>query len=747
MGFLLVKLRLTCLLLLAACSSLEANEQTQQFPCSHVSERPCVALVLGGGGARGGAHIGVLKALEQQGIKIDVIVGTSIGSFVGGLYASGLSATEIEQLFSQADWNTGYKDDLNRSELPNRRKQHIDDFPIQLDLGFDGKQLKLPRGIIQGQGMKKLLDEMLGIYPIFGSFDDLTIPFRAIAADAQTGEQVILSQGDLSKAIQSSMSIPGLLRPIELNDQLLVDGGVANNLPISVAKELGADIVIAVDIGSATLNKDELNSSLSIIMQLTGFLVTKNVNQQKKLLTSNDIYIKPTLNDVEMLDFEKVTSIITEGYQSAITALADSTVSKQLANTAEPVERKTVTLFEQPVNSVKITNNSRLNDDYIAERFGVKPGEKTSLNAIQQGIDRLYGQGTLVRVNTAIEQQEDKLDIDLEVEEKEWGPGYLDFKLSFEDTFETFSEYQIGAAYRYTNLSPYGAQWYTKAIIGTEKELSSELYWPINTSGFYWQVGGSFQREIFSYYIDNIILGELTDSHTDFSTGIGWDKFDKLNILFGPMYSEGTLKLPGVFDNQTDKDRLDYRQYGAVFELNYDSFDHASFPRSGNRLDAKIEYLNYDILEQSSFSTNLGIEYNTVYSIGYHSLRGLFRYQSILDSDPTALVGLSSLGGFLNLSGNPLDTISGQHVRFMSVIYTYELVSNNFGAINLPLYLGTSLEAGNAWQTESDIDYSDLIYSNSVFLGWDSPIGPAYLAYGQSTTGDESFYLFLGIPF
>jgi NTE family protein len=230
----------------------------QQQPCARVKDRPCIALVLGGGGARGGAHLGVIRQLEQQGIPIDLIVGTSIGAFIGGLYATGHSPDDIQYILDHLEWSTGFRDKVHRDEMPVRRKQQQDDYPIRLGLGLDSSGIKIP--------------EAYGAQLNHSHFDQLPIPFRAVAADLTNRETVVMSQGSLLQAVQASMSIPGVVRPMELNGRVLVDGGVANNLPVSIAKDLGADRIIAVAIDAPLLNKEQLDSAFAVTDQLTNFL-------------------------------------------------------------------------------------------------------------------------------------------------------------------------------------------------------------------------------------------------------------------------------------------------------------------------------------------------------------------------------------------------------------------------------------------------------------------------------------------
>ncbi|WP_438863129.1 patatin-like phospholipase family protein [Neptunicella sp.] len=251
------------LLYFVAFSSLLAKEVETPAspPCINAINRPCTALVLGGGGARGGAHLGVIRQLESQNIPIDIIVGTSIGAFIGGLYASGSSPDEIHKILTELNWGSGYRDRVYRDEMPMRRKHQRDEFPIRLDLGVDLDGIKMPKGVLLGQAMAELVVQAFGVQPDLAHFDQLPIPFRAVATNLINRDAVVLDSGSLVSAVQASMSIPGVVRPMQLNGLLLVDGGVANNLPISIAKQLGAERVIAVDIEAPLKTQDQLNSA------------------------------------------------------------------------------------------------------------------------------------------------------------------------------------------------------------------------------------------------------------------------------------------------------------------------------------------------------------------------------------------------------------------------------------------------------------------------------------------------------
>ena len=756
----LARISLSCLFAFVLASTavrVDAATPKTSAICPSDLGRTCVALVLGGGGARGSAHIGVLKVIEELQIPVDLVVGTSIGSFVGGLYASGYSAQAIEKMFLAADWNTGYQDKLDRSRRANRHKRQEDAFPIQLDIGFDGTEFKLPRGLIQGRGMKQLINSMLGIYPKFGSFNDLPIPFRAVAAEAETGKEVVLSQGDLATAMQTSMSLPGILRPIEWDGRLLVDGGVANNLPVSVAKELGADLIIAVDIGTPPAEQESLLSSFDIMMQMTNFLTKENQSYQRSLLGTTDILIKPDLETIDMLDFESIEDGIRAGEEAASEAVALHQLSHPIDFESRARSRKQILRDgkDRPLvlKRIELDNKTALADEFLLHRLDLLNEEAYYSDSIQNHLDRLYGQGTLARLNSSFETGEegegetDAYTMLLTAEEKEWGPGYLDFKLSFEDDFSSFSLFEVGASYLYTNLNPYGAELFSAMEFGTRKGINSELYWPIKTSGFFVAPALYANREVRSYAPDGDSLGDSIDTAYGIESAFGYEFSDRFDIRFGASHEKGNVKLPVILQSLFEQDKLKFEKNAVFVEAYFDSLNDADFPRKGWRMNLAGRRAKHTIYVLDDYVKQVDFELKAAVSLGRHALIPKLRIASSYSDQDQDVLGNYTLGGFLNLSGNERGFLTGPHLRFASLVYTYQLARNDYGALKLPLYLGLSLEAGNIWSSPSQVTVDDLIVGQSSFIGWDSPLGPAFLAYGRSEEGQESFYISLGIGF
>src|ERR1700735_2248179 len=279
--------------------------------------RPRICLVLSGGGARGMAHIGVLKILEELKIPIDCIAGTSMGAVVGGLYASGMSAQQIESTIRSVDWQEAFRDAPPRRDLAFRRKQDDRNFLVKLPLGLKHGKILLPKGFIQGQKLQETLRQLTLPFSNSTDFDLLPTPFRAVATDLVTGKAVLLDKGDLSIAMRASISAPGLFAPVDSQGLLLVDGGLAENLPIDVARQMHADILIVSDVSFPLQSRDALDSALSISNPMLALLVRKDADRQRATLSSSDILVEPNLGPASSTDFTAGISTIAAGESAA----------------------------------------------------------------------------------------------------------------------------------------------------------------------------------------------------------------------------------------------------------------------------------------------------------------------------------------------------------------------------------------------------------------------------------------------
>ncbi|MGH8149031.1 MAG: patatin-like phospholipase family protein, partial [Steroidobacteraceae bacterium] len=276
-----------------------------------------IGLVLSGGGARGAAHIGVLEMLAKMRIPIDAIAGTSMGAVVGGLYASGLSPAEIKSMMDSVNWNDAFSDEPPRKDLSFRRKEERLQFPMKLPLGLRGGKLRLPRGLLEGETLTRILRRLTLPVAEITNFDDLPTPFRAVATDLTTGEPVVMRAGDLATAMRASVSAPGVFSPVERDGRLLVDGGISENLPIDVAREMHVDVLIVVDVGFPLYPRNRLVSPAVISDQMLAILIRRESERQLATLAPRDVLITPNLGDASSFDFSIIKRAIGAGEQAA----------------------------------------------------------------------------------------------------------------------------------------------------------------------------------------------------------------------------------------------------------------------------------------------------------------------------------------------------------------------------------------------------------------------------------------------
>lgn len=734
--------------------ALSDHQPRQTEPCARVQQRPCTALVLGGGGARGGAHVAVLRQLEAQQVPIDLIVGTSIGAFVGGLYASGKSPDQIAQLLNELPWSDGFRDRVARDEVPYRRKQQRDQFPLNPNLGVNLDGIKVPKGVLHGQAMAALIQQAFGLQTELSSFDQLAVPFRAVATDLTNRAEVVLSAGNLLQAVQASMSIPGVVRPMQLQGKLLVDGGVANNLPISIARQLGAERIIAVSIDAPLLSAEQLTSAVSVTEQLTSFLVAEAVQRQLQLLHPGDVLIQPQMADIGTLEFNKIRHAIQAGSKAV------KAHRQQLGKLSQPSfyanwqQRQRQGRDSTQLSAIALDNQTRFADQLLLRRLQLPLAQPLTIGELQQGIRRIYGFDHLEKVSTTLQNDDSgQQRLLIKAEPKSWGPAYLQFRLQLEDDFENTHNYQLGLLHLWTGLSPYGAEWQNEIALGTDKQLASKFYWPFGLSDFYAELSAVQSRIVFSLEDQQgLSTGELSQRELAISAGLGWQPVDALQISLAQTRQDGRFRLPSSVANLLQFNSLPYMRHGTVWQFSYDTLDSRSFPSRGLRLEASWQSLRDQYLQNRTDSDVYGLTGQWATKLDQHIVRSRIRFERVDGAANLIELDQFSLGGLLNLSGYPKNYLFGAEVGFASLIYQYQLPDSRLRFFDAPFYLGTSLERGfvqgSRFSALRDVPHDEWIWAGSIFAGWDSPFGPLYLGYGQAQSdfGERPyrFYLALG---
>ena len=726
--------------------------------------RPQIGLVLSGGGAKGAAHIGVLSVLEENRIPVDVITGTSMGAYVGGMYAMGLSAQEVRRKTMSADWLSGYEDRVGRNDLELRRKQQNDNYQIYTDIGIDLKgNYQSKPGAFQGQGMATLLGNLTDNLPDLASFDQLAIPYRAVATDIVNVKPVVLDSGHLATAMQASMTVPGALQPVRIDNRILVDGGIVNNMPVDAAKALGAETIIAVDLRDALFEEQQLNSAFNIIGQLTTFMTNTSSDQQMALMGEGDVYLQPDVSFMLAPDFDKMEQAYVAGRKVALDALPELkryqlSESDYQAYLREKLDRRAQVQASPAyyIDRIEVVNHTRRSDQALLEVMDLDAGRVIANHEMDDAVKRLNRQDVFERITYQIEQQDDENVLVMDVREKSWGPGYLNLKFAFEDDFANRSDFAFGTQYIYTNLTDKGGEWQFEWQLGSWKKIDTSFYFPLDyQKNSYTSFGVNWNREVREFILseeqaDLIGREPGSSAETEYSVysgyaELGWNLQPWSSLAVGYRGGTGEVKEINVSNSQ------DYSVHGPYVSFVYDDLDNLFFPREGVMFMTEFGLGS----SRSSVNDQDTISSDSVYgqlqlikplSHDRHSLVTTLQAGGY-DGDDLLPVYVQDLGGLFNLSGYHRYELNGRYKLFGALVYSYRLLDNNFGAVSIPVYIGGSLERGGVWDDQSDIDFDSSLSAGSLFLGLDTPVGPVYLAYGMAEDGQNSFYLSLGTTF
>ena len=704
--------------------------------------RPKVGLVLSGGAARGLAHIGVLKALEEQGVRIDAIAGTSMGAVVGGLYASGYSIEELEHLALTLDWQQALSDAPPRKDVPFRRKQDDRDFLVKQKLSFrDDGSLGLPLGVIQGQNLSLLLESKLAHTADIRDFDKLPIPFRAVATDIASGEKVVFRRGHLPQVVRASMSIPAVFAPVELDGRLLVDGGMVDNIPLDVVREMGVDLAIVVDIGTPLRSRKQLATVVDVLNQSITLMTRRNSEEQLASLGREDILVQPPLSAFGVTDFGRAQDMIDAGYR-ATRALDARLAGLRQGGDAELAVARSPRQRTPVITAIKVENDSKVSDEVIRYYIRQPIGEPLALDRLQTDMGTLYGLDYFDRVQYRVVHKGDDNTLVINARGRRGGTDYLRLGLNLSDDMRGDSAFNLGASYRVNGINRLGAEWLTRAQIGDQQELYSEFYQPLDVGSRYFVAPYlSLGSQNIEATLDNDPVAEYRLERYGFGLNLGRQigTYGEVRLGVGKAWGEaevriGDQSLPKVSFNE------------GFYELKYsfDTFDNVYFPHSGEDIGLSLRKFDRSLDSDSDYRQwQFHLDKALSYGANTWVLGG--RYGRTLD-DTEVVTSSFVLGGARQLSGFRQDSLSGQNISLMRMVYYRRLTPRAYVPLDLPLYLGGSLERGRAWNNDNDFD-SGYINAASVFLGLETPLGPLNISYGINTEHQKAVYLNLGSSF
>ncbi len=710
---------------------------------------PKIGLVLSGGGARGFAHIGAIKVLEAIGMPIDFVVGTSMGSIVGGLYAAGYSAEELETVINEVDWEDMFSDTPPRN-LWSYQKKRIESKYI-FGVGFNRKGFTLPGGLTSGQKISMLLAFLSLPVSDIDDFDHFPIPYRAVAADIATGEEVVLDHGSLADAMRASMSVPGVFTPVTIDDHLLVDGGVLKNLPVDVAKALGADIVIAIDISSGLQDKEQLGNPLAILNQMIGLQMQKVTEEQRALA---DVLIIPDLGEYTSSSFGNAREISTLGETATrmqldeLRALLDKIRETRPAGRSVPssIAKETEEIY---IEDIVIEGNSLSNDAVLLEQLQYQKGAPLNPDLLDQSVTEIFSSGRYETVKFVLAPGSDAGKVlKLQLQERPQSPYLFRFGMNYASRFEDAAEDKMVFLANATlnNLTGAGSWWSTDLQFVNIDKIESDYFQPLG-KGFFVMPTIHDSDDFQLVYEDK----ESVARYNIRATGIG--------VRFGAVIQRlGAVAIGYVLEDvdadpttaagvqQEEFPAFDETVTSVTFQSRLDHLDTFPFPHSGSMLNIDYQWASETLGGEADFH-KLSLDYWQYVALTTRNTLGL-RLQAGTDFD-TDIKPYKDflLGGRDSFVGYKIEEIRGAHIGVVALEYRYQ-----FSQLPSPLGGGifaiANANVGNVWRTVDEItDNFTLRYGGSLGIGVDTMFGPVQADFAIGDGGRQAIYLNIGYTF
>lgn len=540
---------------------------------SQGQKKPKIGLVLSGGGAKGFAHIGVLKVLEDAGVKIDYIGGTSMGAIIGGLYATGYNATQIDSIISVTNFSNVLNDYIPRSSKSFYEKRNDELYAISLP--FDKFRIGVPEALSKGMFNYNMLSRLTLSARHVRDFNQLPIPFVCIGTNIALGEQIVLNKGVLAQAMAASSALPSVFSPVVIDGNLLIDGGVANNYPIDEVKKLGADIIIGVDVQDGLLDKGQLKDATKILFQITNLQM---IERMKKSALETDIYIKPEVRSYGVVTFDKAVEIVKKGEDAtfAVYEKIDALVDK-----SHPYKKPKLKIESDSLKIGKIVCNDLTNysNTYIIGKLRFKPGAKISFRDLETGINNIDATKNFSAISYSLEANGSGDDLILNLTESAV-KTHLKFGLHYDGLYK--SAILVNVSHKKT--------FFKNDFLSADMVLGDNLRYYFDyyiDNGFNLSYGFKSQLNRFSENVSKTISGLASEGtntinvdYSDFSNQIYFQSIFEQKILLGAgaefeylRISSETLTTNPLIDNSTYLNLFGY--------MKYDSYDNKYFPKRG----------------------------------------------------------------------------------------------------------------------------------------------------------------------
>lgn len=714
-------------------------------------QKPKVGLVLSGGGAKGFAHIGALKVIEEAGVQIDYIAGTSMGAIIGALYASGYSAKAIDSIFTTVSFDDLIADELPRSAKTFYEKEDSERYAITLP--FDKFKVSLPSAISKGQNVYNLLAHLLHHVSHIQDFNQLPIPFFCIATDVETGKGIRYDEGYLPLVVAASGAFPSLFDPVEIGDKILIDGGVIDNYPVEKLRKMGAELVIGVDVQDALAKREELQTATSVLLQINNFRTVRAMEEKAKL---TNVYIKPDIKGFSVIDFEEGRTIIDNGEKAARKQFA---ALQEIAQKTEFPSRVMKNRVDQylVVDSLRIDGNKNYSRGYIRGKLRFKLGEEISFEKFQQGINNLISTNNFKTIRYRLEKQLDKTVLHMNLNEN---PNQTSLRVA--GHYDNLYKMAVLLNITHKNLFSKDDVFSFDFIIGDNIRTNAQYY---IDKGAYWSVGlnsryTSFNKNVNSellgnsFQLGNIQVGKLNLEVSDFTNQFYIETALREEFLFGvgaehKYLSYGTNTIQ---DNNGKQILFEDSNYGSLFGfLKLDTYDNKYFPRTGLYLDGDLHWYfgstnftgNFQEFAVAKAKMGMAIPFGNNFALNISTQGGFTINGGELGSLNFLLGGYGNakLNNEVEFVGYDFMEYTGDSYVQASTRLDYRFYKNNHFYVQANIAnIGDGIFENNEWIGE--VEHKGF----GVGYGLDTFIGPVELLYSWSPDVEKN-YLFITAGF
>ena len=717
-----------------------------------------VGLVLSGGGAKGLAHIGALKVIEEAGVRIDYIGGTSMGAIIGALYASGYSATQLDSIFRQTDFSTLIQDNIPRSAKTFYEKQEAEKYALVLP--FDNFKVGFPSGLSKGQNVYNLLSKLTSHVSTVSDFSELPIPFFCVATNVESGKEVILDRGYLPRAVIASGALPSLFSPVVIDGKVLIDGGVVNNYPVNEVRAKGMDIIIGVDVQDSLKSRNDLKSAFDVLVQINNYRTINDMIQKRK---KTDVYIHPNINDFSVVSFDEGKNIVESG---VVAAELYRTELEKIALRQKSFEKKDIKFEKRDtifIKEVKIEGNEKYTRSYVLGKLKLRTPDKITYKYFSEGINNLSATGNFQDINYRFfEDEHNENTLLLQLRESN-SSMMLRFAAHYDDLFRTAALVNVTKKRLFTNNDIASLD----LIAGDNLRYNFEYY---IDKGFYWSVGFNSKYHFFETDVPldfvgvdldaelSLPINNLSIKYSDFTNQLYFETLFRRVFIFGVggehKYLRYLSETIGTDDNNLPRTIFESTNYYSAFGfLKYDSYDNSFFPKRGVYFSGDFHWYlfahgrNKDFEPFSLAKAKMGFAHTFFERFSANlTTEGGFKLGG---PETTSLdfalggYGFKEMNNIIPFMGYEAISLRGNTYLKSTLTFDYEIFRKNHINISANIAnIGNDLFETGEWI--DGVDYSGF----SAGYGLETILGPMEIKYAYSPELDKSeWYVALGYRF